>query len=95
MFATDAGRDALPDAEPLPTGAALRDYWLARLPEGERRILEVLIESYPAEMDREVVSEKTGYDKRSTRDAYIQRLGLKQLVVASRGEVKASDELFD
>lgn len=95
VFATDAGREALPDAEPLPTGAALRDYWLSRLPEGERRILEVLIEAYPAELDREVVGDTTGYDKRSTRDAYIQRLGLKQLVVASRGEVKASDELFD
>jgi len=95
VFATDEGRTALPDFEPLPSGDALQAYWLNRLPEGERKVLEYLISQYPNEVSREEVSEKTGYEKRSTRDAYIQRLGLKELVVASHGEVKASDELFD
>jgi hypothetical protein len=35
---------ALPEAEPLPTGLALQEYWLSRLPEGERRILQLLVD---------------------------------------------------
>jgi hypothetical protein len=34
-------------SEPLPTGDELRAYWLKRLPEGERRIPEVLVAAYP------------------------------------------------
>lgn len=93
MYATDEGKDALPNAEPLPTGQALQDYWLARLPEGERAILDVLIGAYPSAVDREKISEETGY-KRSTRDRYLQYLANKELVESGRGEVKASDNLF-
>jgi hypothetical protein len=40
LFATDAGVDALgSDFEPLPQGEELQQYWLARLPEGERKSL--------------------------------------------------------
>lgn len=93
MVATDEGQAALPNAEPLPTGQALQDYWLERLPEGERAILNVLIPAYPDAVDREQISEVTGY-KRSTRDRYLQYLANKELVQAGRGEVKASDNLF-
>lgn len=94
VHATDNGIAALPDAELLPTGAALQDYWLARLPEGERKVLEYLIGIYPETADRETVSEQTGYDKRSTRDAYIARLATRQLLSSRSDGVKASDELF-
>ena len=93
IIATDAGRAALPDCEALPTGRALQEYWLARLPEGERKILEVLIQAHPEAVARADLDELTGY-KRSTRDAYISRLESKELVVSERGEVRASDELF-
>jgi len=93
--ATSAGRAALPDAEPLPTGSALRDHWLARLPAGERAILSGLIEAYPSEVSRDALIEKTGY-KRSSRDAYIHRLAAKELVREhSRGMVIASEALFE
>jgi hypothetical protein len=73
IFATDDGIAALGNAyEPLPTGQALRDYWIARLPEGERRILEVLIGQWPAAVPRDDLDEPTGY-KRSSRDAYLRR----------------------
>lgn len=94
VVATQEGVDALPDAEPLPTGEALQEYWLARLPAGERQILEYLISVYPATADREVIGEATGYDKRSTRDAYIYRLSQKQLVVSNSSGVAASENLF-
>lgn len=93
-FATEGGMAALPDAEPLPTGAALRDYWVMRLPQGERVILVALLESYPIAHRRDDLDASTGY-KRSSRDAYIARLMAKELVVESgRGEVRASDTLF-
>jgi hypothetical protein len=62
----------------------LFEHWKRKLPEGERRVLEVLVAAYPA----------TGY-KRSSRDAYLQRLGARRLVEVDGSEVKASDHLFD
>ena len=85
----------MPDAEPLPTGEALQQFWLSRLPEGERKILEVLIGAHPDCVSRESLDEATGY-KRSSRDAYLQRLSAKELVEEpSRGMVKATDNLFE
>ncbi len=93
IVATDDGCAALPDAEPLPTGQALQDYWLARLPEGERVLLGLLIEQHPKYCDRDWLSEHSEF-KRSTRDAYLQRLNAKQLVVSDGRGVKASEQLF-
>jgi len=95
VVATDDGVVALgSDFERLPTGAALREYWLARLPEGERRILEVLVEAYPKAVERDQLSEQAGY-RRSTRDLYLQLLGRRQLVErVGPAEVRASEELF-
>jgi uncharacterized protein len=90
--ATTEGIAALPDAEPLPTGPALQEFWLARLPEGEAAILRVLIDAYPKSVSRDHLSEATGY-KRSTRNTYLQRLSAKELV--SGGEsIVAAEELF-
>jgi uncharacterized protein len=94
IVATDAGVTALGDFEPLPTGEALQEYWLRRLPTGERAILEALIQAYPEPVERERLSELTKY-QRSSRDAYIQRMRAKQVVeVVGRGAVRASDQLF-
>jgi hypothetical protein len=92
---TSAGRKALPPSyKPLPTGRPLREHWLARLPDGERRILAAVIQSYPRAVPREQLELATGF-KRSTRDAYIQRLTARKLVVpVGRGEIKAAAELF-
>lgn len=92
--ATSAGVEALPDAEPLPTGEDLQQHWLAKLPEGERKILQMLIEAYPRTVDRETLTQETGY-ARSSRDAYLQRMRAKQLwTEPSRGQVLASEDLF-
>lgn len=96
VIANEAGLEYLgSDYKPLPTGAELRDHLLRTLPEGERTILALLIDSNPEAMTREQVSEKTPY-QRSTRDAYIQRLSARGLVIEeSRGVVKAADKLFE
>lgn len=93
--ATDAGVSALgSDFEVLPTGDALRAHWLQRLPEGERKILAVLARAYPNALARESLSEASDY-KRSTRDAYLQRLLARRLVTTEgRGHVRVAEELF-
>lgn len=83
-----------PTFEPLPTGQALREYWIARLPPGERAVLEAVLAIYPRALRRETIIETTGY-QRSSRDAYIQRLRARQLVTnEGRGDIRASDDLF-
>ena len=92
---TREGMAAMPDAEPLPTGTALQDHWLKRLPSGEGTILAKLLEVNGEEYGREDLSEATGF-KRSTRDAYLSRLAAKELVIdLGRGFVKASPTLFE
>ncbi|HSY06613.1 MAG TPA: hypothetical protein VK803_11785 [Steroidobacteraceae bacterium] len=93
LIATFAGAAALPDAAPLPTGQELREHWLTKLPPGERKVLEVLIESYPQALDRAALGERAGY-QHSTRDLYVQRLQRRQLVTTARGQVAASETLF-
>lgn len=96
ILATDSGIDFLGgDYEPLPTGKALQEYWLDKLPPGEKAMLEILIAEYPNAVSRDVLSERSGY-QRSSRDAYLARMGAKELLeVIGRGEVKASDSLFE
>lgn len=94
VLATAEGVSELGHAfEPLPVGGELREYWLGRLTGGEKAILEVLVSAYPHAVERDTLSERTGY-KRSSRDTYLQRLLARRLVVAERGLVRASDELF-
>jgi len=94
--ATKEGLDELgDDFEALPTGDALRQHWLERLPQGEGLILAHVVAAYPESIDRDELSEETGY-KRSSRDTYLQRLIARKLVEAEgRGRVVASDSLFD
>jgi len=95
LNASDTGIEALgSDFKPLPEGEELQQHWLSVLPQGEKAILQVLINHHPASVPRETISEQTGF-QRSTRDAYIQRMAAKEIVSSvGRGEVKASDYLF-
>jgi Helicase HerA, central domain len=94
VTATEDGMLALPNAEPLPRGRELQQFWLAKLPQGERLILEQLIEAYPDPLARDELTTRTGF-KRSTRDAYLYRMASKQIVTeTSRGNVRASEDLF-
>lgn len=96
---TDAGIAALGnDYKPLPTGRALFEYHLFKLPEGEGKILKILYEASESEasrggMTRDAISEWTGF-KRSTRDAYIQRLATRQLVVVEGQTIRISEHLL-
>jgi len=92
---TQAGIDALgSNYEPLPTGKDLQDHWMGKLPEGEKKVLAVLIEQYPRAVQRPSIDEATGYAK-SSRDAYIYRLRARRLLVSADGGVRASEDLFN
>ncbi len=80
--------------QPLPTGDALREHWLTRLPRGERQLFQILCLAWPKPQTRDSLSEQTGY-KRSSRDAYLSRLLTRQLIIADGGVVKAADKLFE
>lgn len=76
---TDDGFERLgPDFEALPTGEALQQYWLERLPIGEGAMLRILLDQGGQPVDRETLTEQTGY-KRSSRDAYLQRLSARPI----------------
>jgi hypothetical protein len=95
VFASQGGVAELgPDYQPLPTGPALREYWLGKLPDGERRVLEVLISAYPADVPRADIDGPTGY-KRSTRDAYIARLVSRKLVEFGPTGLHVTSRLFE
>jgi hypothetical protein len=91
---TSEGFAGLGDYSPLPTGDALRQHWMTVLPEGERRVLELLCSVFPAPIGRDSISDQTGY-ARSTRDKYLQLLAVRKLVVSAGPQVKASPELFE
>lgn len=91
---TDEGVAALgDDYVPLPTGAELQDYWRNKLPPGEQAILGALIEVYPQKIDRAELDGRTQY-KRSSRDAYVQRLKARRLVETQGSQIGASATLF-
>lgn len=91
--ATDEGCSALPDAQPLPTGEELRTYWMEKLPEGERKILEILVAAHPQAIARQDL-DSAGY-QRSSRDTYLQRLRARGLISEpARGQVAAVSHLF-
>jgi hypothetical protein len=92
---TEAGNDALGSWESLPTGAALIEYWRGRLGKAERLILQTLALEYPDALTKEEVAAKAGYE--ANGGGFNNALGrLRTLeLVQGRGELRASDNLFD
>lgn len=94
IYPTPEGESALGDYERLPEGAELAKYWMNRLPEGERVILAMLLNHGGNTVARDDISEQTGL-KRSSRDAYIQRMNAKRIVSITSTGVAAHRMLFD
>jgi uncharacterized membrane protein len=95
IMATEDGVTELGgDFEPLPTGDALREYWLGRLTGGERKLLERICSNGTEAISRDALDEFSGY-KRSARDTYLQRLAARKLIVPlGGGLIRAAEELF-
>lgn len=93
ISATDAGVSALGDFVPLPTGDALREYWMQRLNGGEKALLEIVVAVHPKSITRDHIEEKSGYKTTSVR-TFLQRLSARKLVSVSGSVVTASEEIF-
>lgn len=94
--ATEGAADLLGDVEPLPTGADLLNYWLARLGKAEREILIVLWNAEGAELTKEEVAERTESGYAPTGGGFnnaISALRTRELI-EGRGALRASKGLF-
>lgn len=93
---TDEGIAALGDYDPLPTGDALLQHWLSDLGDsGAARILSTLAEAYPQTLSKNQVAERAALSGTSgSFNTYLSRLRSLELI-EGRGELKASEELFD
>lgn len=92
---TDTGIETLGSWDPLPTGSALIEYWRSRLGKAERLILETLSQAYPNALTKEQVAAGAGYE--ANGGGFNNALGrLRTLeLVEGRGEIRASQNLFD
>lgn len=92
---TDTGVAALGSLEPLPTGRALLDHWLAQLAKAERAVLAVLADYHPTTIDKHEVARLAGYE--ATGGGFnnaLSRLRTLELI-SGANQLKASDDLFD
>lgn len=96
IFITDAGRSTLgPGYDRVKMGLPYRKWWMARLQKSELEILNHAIEVYPDSFTREDVGALLGNLAVSSRNAYIQRLTAKGLIVDMPEGLFASEDLFD
>jgi hypothetical protein len=93
---TAEGLAAMGTFDPPPVGEALRAFWLSELGQsGAARILRVLIERHPRSLGSAELAERAGLaGQGGTFNTYVSRLRALELV-EGRGELRASDELFD
>jgi hypothetical protein len=92
---TDAGLAALGPFEALPTGYGLLQYWLNTLSKGQAAVLQRAAAEYPRTISREEAAYAAGCDAASsTLRGYLAKLrGLD--LIEGRGEIRASQELFE
>lgn len=92
--ATEAGLSALGEYEPLPSGEALRNYWLNKLSKAERAILAVLLEDYPNAVPKQELADRAGYSFTST--GFTNPLSKLRVLKLAEGsaEIRAVDAFF-
>jgi hypothetical protein len=84
------------DYEELPTGHALFEHWIKKLPGGQRECLQAASEAYPESISRDAIGEQHPDWAMSTRNAYIARVVARQLLEeVSRTHVRMSDMLAE
>lgn len=95
MDITDLGTSANWTQEPLPTGQALRDYWLNRFGKCEKAILQALF-SHPGGLDKNELCDKAGYSYSGSFSNSLSALRTAGVLVGSNSSVmRAADELLN
>lgn len=95
LLVTAEGLETLGSSwEPLPTGRALLEHWIGQLGKAERLILQALADEWPRTLSKQEVAERTGYAAEGGGFGNaLSRLRTLELI-AGRGELRASDALF-
>lgn len=92
---TPGGMAALGEYDPLPTGRELLGYWLQNLGGGAGRILKACADRYPHAITKaEAAAEADMSESSGTMSTYLSKLRTLELITG-RGELRASDELFE
>lgn len=92
---TQTGLDALGSFEPLPVGQDLLRHWYSNLNKAERAALECLADTYPQSLSKEEVANRTGYEANGGGfNNALSKLRTLELI-SGRGELVASDALFE
>lgn len=91
-----AGVDAIGGYQELPSGAELLEHWRThkRVGAGERKVLDVLIDSYPDDITRSEICEMAGYSpEASTIDVILSKL--RKLGLVQKGARVLVDEFAE
>lgn len=80
--------------EPLPSGQALVEWWLAKLPKAQAAMLSALLEVYPEPLSVDELAARTGYAAGSGSFANNRsRLNVAELIHGTRDALYAADTL--
>lgn len=93
---TPAGLDAAGGPRELPTGDELLDHWRnhPRMGEGERKVLDTLLETYPEDVTHAELCELAGYSPQaSTMGVILSRL--RKLGLVEKGRRRLADEFVE
>lgn len=93
---TEEGLKAAGGAQARPTGPELLDYWRShpRMGKGENAVLDVLMGSYPNEVDHTELCERSGYSPTaSSVSAILSRL--RKLGLVEKGSRRVSREFME
>jgi len=90
--ATSDGIEALGNRfQKLPTGRELLDHWLDKLPEGEKKILQAIVDGAQT---KEALQEATNYKATSVR-TYVQKLGARKIITNEGGNITVASHLYE
>ncbi len=95
---TEAGFHVLGTDIPAPPTSpdALLAMWRGKLLQGERKMLDVLVEAHPNPMSRTELGERSGYSADGgTFGTYLSTLRRNDLAVVAKDSVVASETLFE
>jgi uncharacterized protein len=89
-------RKGLGEWEPLPTGEDLRQYWIAKLSGGKRRILQVLVDAHPSFVDRDELARRAELTSNAgTFSTYLGRLRKLDLLESDPRGFRVAADLFE
>ncbi len=96
LTATPAGLDHVGEAAARPqTSAELVEVWRQALPDGPRRMLDVLLDAYPSPMARDELAAAAGFSPTSSSvGAHLTTLRRNGLIDTDAGGARATDTLF-